>query len=156
MKEKIILLSLFFLLFSGSIMAQASISIFKNTDMNFGTIAASTAGTVILSASGSRTASGGLMLPSFTGAVSAAQFTVNGDPNYTYTITLPTNYTLYESGIGPASMLVNAFTSTPSATGNLSGGTETILVGATLTVGGSQTAGYYTNGIGFEVTVNYN
>jgi hypothetical protein len=156
MKEKIILLSLFFLLFSGSIMAQASISIFKNTDMNFGTIAASTAGTVILSASGSRTASGGLMLPSFTGTVSAAQFTVNGDPNYTYTITLPTNYTLYESGIGPASMLVNAFTSTPSATGNLSGGTETILVGATLTVGGSQTAGYYTNGIGFEVTVNYN
>jgi hypothetical protein len=156
MKEKIILLSLFFLLFSGSIMAQASISIFKNTDMNFGTIAASTAGTVILSASGSRTASGGLILPSFTGTVSAAQFTVNGDPNYTYTITLPTNYTLYESGIGPASMLVNAFTSTPSATGNLSGGTETILVGATLTVGGSQTAGYYTNGIGFEVTVNYN
>lgn len=157
MKEKIVLLLLFFLLFSDSIMAQASISIFKNTDMNFGTIAASSGGTVVLSASGSRTSSsGGVILPSFTGTVTAAQFTVTGEPGYTYAITLPANFTLSESGVGPASMVVNAFTSTPSATGILTAGTQTVFVGATLNVGASQTAGSYTNTTGFQVTVNYN
>lgn len=157
MKEKIVLLLLFFLLFSGPVIAQASISIFKNTDMNFGTIAASSGGgTVVLSASGSRTVSGGIILPSLTGIVSAAQFTVTGEPGYTYAITLPADFTLYESGVGPAFMVANAFTSTPSATGTLSGGTETVLVGATLNVSGSQTAGSYSNSASFEVTVNYN
>ncbi|WKL43877.1 DUF4402 domain-containing protein [Flavobacterium sp. ZE23DGlu08] len=156
MKEKILLLLLFFLPFTGSLMAQVPISISKNTDMNFGTIAASSGGTVVLSPSGSRTASGGLILPSFIGTVSVAQFTVTGEPRYTYAITLPAYFTLYESGVGPATMVVTAFTSTPSFTGTLSGGTETILVGATLNVSGSQTAGSYTNAAGFEVTVNYN
>ena len=155
MKEKIVLLSLFILAFSGPMMAQAPLSILKNTDMNFGTIAVSSAaGAVVLSTFGSRTASGGLFLPSFTGTVSAAQFTVSGEPNYTYAITLPIDFTLYESGVGPASMVVNAFST--SATGNLTVGTETVLVGATLNAGASQTAGSYTNAAGFEVIVNYN
>lgn len=160
MKEKFLLLLLFFLPFAGSLMAQGpiQISISKNTDMNFGTIAVSSfAGTVLLPASGSRTPSGGVILPSLTGTVSAAQFTVTGEPGYSYAITLPiTDFILYESGAGPATIIVNAFTSTPSATGILTGGTETVLVGATLNVGSSQAAGSYTNAAGFEVTVNYN
>jgi len=157
MKKKIALLLLFFLLFTGPLMAQVPISISKNTDMNFGTITVSSSGgTVVLSASGSRTASGGVILPSFTGTVTAAQFTVTGMPTYTYAITLPANFTLSESGVGPASMVVNAFTSTPSATGILTAGTQTVIVGATLNVGASQTAGSYTNTTGFQVTVNYN
>lgn len=158
MKEKIVLLLLFFLSFASSLMAQVTISIFKNTDMNFGTIAASSVGgTVLLSASGSRTPSGGIILPSLAGTVSAAQFTVTGVPSYTYAITLPTtNFTLSESGIGPATMVVNYFTSTPSTTGILTAGTQTVFVGATLNVGASQTAGSYTNTSGFQVTVNYN
>jgi len=157
MKVKTVLLLLCFLLFFDSIMAQASISIFKNTDMNFGTIAASSAGgTVLLSVLGTRTPSGGIILPSLTGTVTAAQFTVTGEPGYTYAITLPENFTLSESGVGPASMVVNAFTSTPSATGILTAGTQTVFVGASLNVGASQTAGSYTNTIGFQVTVNYN
>ena len=159
MKEKILLLLLFFLTFAGYLMAQVPISISKNTDMNFGTIAASSGGgTVVLSASGSRFATGGIMLPSINGTVNAAQFTVTGEPGYTYAITLPADFTLYESGAGPATMTVNAFTRTPSATGtlNLTTGTETVLVGATLHVSGAQTAGSYTNAAGFEVTVHYN
>ncbi|MFV5687828.1 DUF4402 domain-containing protein [Flavobacterium sp. ZT3R25] len=157
MKEKILLLLLFFLPFAGSLMAQVPISISKNTDMNFGTIAASSGGgTVLLSTSGSRTPSGGIILPSFTGTVTAAQFTVTGEPGYTYAITLPANFTLSESEVGPASMVVNAFTSTPSATGILTAGTQTVFVGATLNVGASQTTGSYTNTTGFQVTVNYN
>lgn len=129
----------------------------KNTDMNFGTIAISTStGTVILSTFGSRTATGGVFLPSFTGTVTAAQFTVSGEPNYTYAITLPAAFTLYESGVGPESMIVNSFTSIPSATGSLTAGTETVLIGATLNAGASQVAGSYTNATGFDVIVNYN
>jgi hypothetical protein len=156
MKEKIVLLLLFFLLFTGHLIAQVSISILKNTDMNFGTIAVSSGGTVVLSPSGSRSASGGLILPSFTGTVTAAQFTVTGEPGYTYAITLPADFTLYESGVGPETMVVTTFTCTPSFNGTLLGGTETVLVGATLNVSGSQTAGSYTNAAGFEVSVNYN
>ncbi|WP_339919642.1 DUF4402 domain-containing protein [uncultured Flavobacterium sp.] len=157
MKRKILLLSLFILPFSGLLMAQVPISIMKNTDMNFGTIAISTStGTVILSTFGSRTATGGVFLPSFTGTVTAAQFTVSGEPNYTYAITLPAAFTLYESGVGPESMIVNSFTSIPSATGSLTAGTETVLIGATLNAGASQVAGSYTNATGFDVIVNYN
>ncbi|MFV8372105.1 DUF4402 domain-containing protein [Flavobacterium sp. LB2P74] len=157
MKEKILLLLLFFLPFVSSLIAQVPISISKNTDMNFGTIAASSVGgTVVLSASGSRFATGGIILPSINGIVCAAQFTVTGEPGYTYAITLPTDFTLYESGVSLASMVVNAFTSTPSATGTLAGGTQNVLVGAKLNVGASQAAGSYTNVLGFTVVVNYN
>jgi hypothetical protein len=54
-------------------------------------------GTVVLSASGSRS-TGGIMLPSINGTVSAAQFTVTGEPGFTYAITLPTDFILYDSG----------------------------------------------------------
>lgn len=159
MKEKILPLLLFFLLFAGSLMAQVPISISKDRDMNFSTIAASSGGgTVVLSTSGSRSATGGIILPTINGTVSAAQFTVTGEPGFTYEITLPTDLILYESGVGPAYMIVNGFTRTPSATGtlNLTTGTETVLVGATLNVSGAQTAGSYTNDVGFQITVNYN
>lgn len=162
MKEKTLLLLLFFLPFTGPLMAQLLISISKSRDMNFGTIAASSGGgTVLLSASGSRTPSGGIILPSLIGTVSAAQFTVSGQANFTYSITLPVrDFILYESGVGPASMAVTAFTSTPDGRGTLRGtlinGSETVLVGAMLTIGASQTAGFYTNPTGFEVTVSYN
>jgi hypothetical protein len=54
-------------------------------------------------------------------------------------------------------MTINAFTSNPNGAGTLSaGGTQTINVGATLNVLGSQTAGTYTNATGFPVIVNYN
>ena len=152
MKKKTALLLLFFLLFTGPLMAQVPLSISKNTDMNFGTIAASSGGTVVLSVSGSRTASGGVILPSFTGTVSAAQFTVTGDSNRTYAITLPTTDLILSAG--SATMTVNIFTST--ATGILTAGTETVRVGATLNVVASQAAGSYTNATGFDVTVNYN
>jgi hypothetical protein len=53
-------------------------------------------------------------------------------------------------------MTVNAFSSNPSGTGTLTGGSEVLNVGATLNVGAAQPAGTYTNAAGFTVTVNYN
>jgi hypothetical protein len=134
------------------------ITITKTADMNFGNVAvsAATAGTVVLAPAGTRTTggAGGVTLPSTTGTVAAASFTVSGQASYTYAITLPTSATITSSG---NTMTVNGFTSTPSATGTLSsGGTQTLTVGATLNVAAAQAVGTYTNASGVPVTVNYN
>ena len=133
----------------------APISINKVTDMNFGNVAVqnATAGTVILAPAGTRTKTGGVSLPATLGTVTAASFTVTGEGIYTYAITLPTvDVTLISGG---NSMIVNTFTSLPSATGALTGGTQTLNVGATLNVSAAQAAGVYLSP-SFNVTVNYN
>ena len=158
--------------FSNSSFAQASatasstatiitpISIVKNVDMNFGNIAvsATVSGTVVLAPGGTRTTggSGGVTLPSTTGTVAAADFTVSGQATYTYAITLPTTTVTLSDGSGHT-MSVATFTSNPSATGTLSGsGSQDLTVGATLAVTAAQTPGTYTNSTGVPVTVNYN
>ena len=132
------------------------IAITKTTDMSFGNLAVSqTSGTVVLSTSGSRTNFGGVTLPSVTGTVSAASFTVTGEPNFTYGIILPSTITL--TSVGNDHMTVNTFLSNPSAIGTLStGGSQTLSVGATLNVNFPQGAGTYTNNSDLTVWVNYN
>ncbi|MDB5222618.1 MAG: YapH protein [Chitinophagaceae bacterium] len=134
----------------------APISISKNADMSFGNIAvqSGSGGTVILAPAGTRTSTSGVTLPSTTGTVTAAAFTVTGSGSLTYAITLPSSVTLTHS-LGVQTMAASSFTSNPSATGALSSGTQDIAVGATLTVAAGQLAGVYTSG-NFNVTVNYN
>jgi hypothetical protein len=134
------------------------ITIAKTVDMNFGNLAVSAtlAGTAVLAPAGTRTTggAGGVTLPATVGTVTAATFTVSGQASYTYAITLPSTATITSSG---NTMTVNAFTSSPSATGLLSsGGSQTLTVGATLNVAAGQMAGTYTNASGVPVTVNYN
>lgn len=133
------------------------ISISKTADMNFGNIAVSTGsgGTVILAPGGSRTPSGGVSLPATTGSPSAASFTVTGEGSYTYAITLPSSAVSIDDNASHT-MDVTAFTSTPTPTGTLSSGTQTLNVGATLTVGAAQAVGTYSADVPFDVTVNYN
>jgi uncharacterized protein (DUF697 family) len=136
------------------------ISIVKNVDMTFGNIAvsASTGGTVVLAPAGTRTTggAGGVTLPSNTGTVAGADFTVSGQATYTYAITLPSTSVSLSDGSGHT-MNVTAFTSSPSSTGTLNGsGSQDLKVGATITVASAQTPGVYTNSTGVPVTVNYN
>ncbi|MDP2336731.1 MAG: DUF4402 domain-containing protein [Bacteroidota bacterium] len=153
--------------FSTTVMAQATasapasativtpIGITKTVDMNFGNIAIKgTAGTVVLAPAGTRTSTGGVTLPATAGTVAAAAFTVSGEGAYTYAITLPASLIITDATTN--TMTVNTFTSTPSGTGALTAGSQTLTVGATLNVGASQIAGAYTNATGFDVTVNYN
>lgn len=136
------------------------ISITKTVDMNFGNVAViNTPGTVVLTPASVRSVTGGVTLPVVAGTVTAASFTVTGTPGYTYSITLPSTDLVIQRTTppGPETMTVNVFTSTPTPTGTLGiGGTETLNVGATLNVAGSQAPGVYVSPSPFSVTVNYN
>jgi len=133
------------------------IAITKDVDMNFGIVAvqSTTGGTVVLTPAGVRSATGGVTLPVDNGTVTAASFTVTGVDGYTYNVTLPSSALTITSGSN--TMTVTNFTSSPAGTnGTLTGGTETLNVGATLNVSAAQPAGVYVSGTPFNVTVNYN
>jgi len=119
------------------------ISITKTVDMNFGNVAVQTGtgGTVVLLPAGTRSTTGGVTLPAIAGTVTAASFTVNGQGAYTYAITLPATAVTLTNGA--FTMTADTFTSTPSGTGALTAGTQTLNVGATLNVAAAQTAGTY-------------
>jgi hypothetical protein len=133
----------------------AAISIAKDTggDLGFGyAVASGTAGTVVIANDGTRTCNGGVTCIAG-GTTSAASFTVTGQANYTYAITLPSSVTLTDGASN--NMTVDTFTSNPATTGTIgSGGSQTIAVGATLNVTASQAAGTYTGT--FDVSVDYN
>ena len=133
------------------------IAIVKTTDMNFGNLAVSPTipGTVVLPAALApvRTITGGVtLMPG--GTITAAAFTVTGLANATYSILLPASASLTGPG---APMTADTFVSSPTvaAGGLLTGGSETLYVGATLNVAAAQVAGTYTS-LAFNVTVNYN
>ncbi|AVR47300.1 hypothetical protein C7S20_02550 [Christiangramia fulva] len=133
------------------------ITITGGSALSFGDIVGtSSGGTVTVATDGTRTASAtDLTITGTPGTVSAASFTVNGADGYTYAISLPSAFDISNSG-GTATMGVGTFVSNPDATGTLTGGTQTVNVGATLTVGADQAPGVYTNATGMTLTVNYN
>lgn len=139
--------------FAAAAGSTAEISVSPVQELAFGKFVAVSSGTVTLSPAGARTASGSIQLaPS--GAWACAQFMVSGDPNLTYSISLPVDgsVTLHS---GANSMALNGFTSNPAGTGRLGGGgAQTLMVGATLSVAHSQAIGSYSGTFG--VTVNYN
>jgi len=131
------------------------LGISKTVDMNFGNVATNgVAGTVVLTPAGTRTSTGGVTLPATAGSPAAASFAVTGLGTYTYAITLPASpITLAGTTAG---VTAGTFTSTPSGTGALTGGAQTLLVGATLNLPASTVAGSYTNVNSLAVTVCYN
>ena len=138
---------------SSSVVIVLSTAIYKTSDMQFGFIfPGASGGTVVLSATGSRTSTGTVKLPSG-GSSSAAGFVVFGAPNTTFSVSYPTSITLSRAG-GSGSMTVSSIVGSPSAGGTLSsGGSATVNVGGTLTVAANQTFGQYSGS--FNVTVSY-
>jgi hypothetical protein len=133
------------------------IAISKTVDMNFGNVAVqpSNGGTVVLNPSGTRSGTSGVTLPAASGTVTAASFNVTGTGTYTYAITLPSTATIIDDN-AMHTMNVDTWTSNPSGTGNLTAGSQTLNVGATLYVGAGQEAGIYVSDTPFTVIVNYN
>lgn len=138
---------------TASVSWAAAIALSNVQGLAFGRIVAGSGGTVTVSPAGARSASGGVVLvPS--GPGTAAQFTVSGDANATYAISVPGNGAVSLVS-GPNTMPVDNFTTHPASTGQLgAGGSQTLMIGATLGVGGNQAAGSYSGA--FDVTVNYN
>lgn len=123
----------------------AVVNITNTVGLAFGSFAAGTGGTVTVSTAGARTKTGGVLL--VTSTVNAASFNVtrvSGGCRQTYTITLPPNGTVTLTS-GPNSMAVNNFVSNPSGSGRLQrpSCTQTLRVGATLTVASGQPVGNY-------------
>ncbi|MDQ3059205.1 MAG: DUF4402 domain-containing protein [Pseudomonadota bacterium] len=121
--------------------------------LSFGAFVAGTGGTIAVSTAGGRSKTGGvLLMPQ--GGGTAAQFTVSGTAGAIYAITLPVNGTVTLSDGNNHTMALNNFVSDPNAAVLLSGGTQWLRVGATLSVGPTQAPGHYSGA--FAVTVHYN
>ena len=136
-----------------------TINLEMETELNFGNLAVTSTGGVVTlepTSAAIRTQVGGVTFPTVIGTVTAAEFTVTGVPESTYSITLPSTDLTITNPTGQT-MIVNNFTSTPTPTGELSlSGDETIYVGADCIVGDNQAPGVYTSAVPFDVTVNYN
>lgn len=134
------------------------ITISKTVDLSFGKIVPGvSSGTVVLApANNARAVTGGTTLGNSPGA--AATFTVSGQVDATYSITLPGSAITLSDG-SEHTMTAGTFTSDPTPTGTLSGaGSGTLKVGGTLNVDTSTNnpTGTYTNAAGLSVTVAYN
>lgn len=135
----------------------APITISKQADMNFGNISVTTGGTIVLSTGGTRAINGGVSASSAMGGQSAAAFTVAGEGDYAFNVTLPSSAVTLTRNSGSETMTIDAFTMNGTNPLNLSSGSYNLLVGATLHVAASQVAGTYTTGSSpFTVTVAYN
>jgi spore coat protein U-like protein len=139
---------------NGTATVMTPIAISKTADLRFGKFSALTGGTVVISTAGARSVTGAVV-PSATDVGGEGSFSVTGDANATYAITLPGSATITHTVDNTKTMSIGTFISNPSGTGTLSGaGTQTLSVGGTLTVGNAQTVGSYTGT--FDVTVEYN
>lgn len=122
--------------------------------LSFGRFAAGAGGTITVTPAGARTSTGTVTL--LTSTVTAAKFT-NTDNTQKYAsaaviITLPAdNSVVLSSGANQMSLV--SFTSNPSGTGFMSGGSLTITVGATLVVNANQPKGAYSGSV--PVTIQY-
>lgn len=139
------------------------IAITNPVDLVFGKFAPSaTVGTVIISTSGARTATGGVVLSSVGSDPSAARFDVTGDPEATYDIVW-SGETALSNGITAEDMALtrisdltagNATSGGDVTAGTLGSGAQSIYLGGELAVAASQPSGSYSGSI--TVAVEYN
>lgn len=137
----------------------APIAVNKTSDLSFGRFSSGAGGTITVSTSGERSASG--VIPSADGgAMTAAEFVVSGDKNASYSIAHGGTAALLHSA-GADTMMLTKFSDLSGAnasagnvlSGKLISGTQTIHVGGTLAVAANQAPGDYAGVV--TVTVEY-
>jgi hypothetical protein len=131
--------------------ARAKVTFSSTRALAFGRFVAGTGGTIIVNPAGTRSKTGAVVLLSSTASSASFTITDTSPPgaNATCAISLPATATVSN---GTNQMQLNTFTSTPSGSGVMSGGTLTVAVGATMTVGANQPKGNYSGS--FSVTMN--
>jgi hypothetical protein len=132
-----------------------SLVLTNTVPLNFGTMTVPTsAATVTVAPAGARSKTGTLSLLTIAPVSSDATYTVSGDNNAAYTITLPSAPVTITTG--SVTMDITTFKCTSDLlTRTLdASGDDTFDVGATLNLVNGQAAGLYTGS--FDVVVNYN
>jgi len=134
------------------------VAIHKERDLEFGAlIPSASSGTVVITAASTttRSATGGVTLTDQGGLTPAsAEFDVTGNPNFTYTITLPSSVTITNTtGSGGETMTITSMTKSNEGPQLNGQGTETWWAGGTLNVAADQVGGRYTGT--FDVGVAY-
>jgi len=133
------------------------ITIAETRALHFGTMSVTaSAGTCVLAAAGTRTQTGGVTLTNLSPTATSAAYSVTGNSNLAYSISLPASAVTVTRSGGSQTMTITAFTSSKAGNaGTLSGiGTDSFTVGGTLNVGTNQDPGLYQGN--FNVTVTYN
>ena len=130
-----------------------AMSLTAQSSMAFGDIStSSTAGSVVLSTTGSRSNIGGTSINSAIPGT-PGEFNATGEPLATFSVSMPSTVQLTNTSNN--SMTVDNFISEPDITGQLdSSGSKGVMVGATLHVGSQQAFGSY-SGL-MSLNVNYN
>jgi hypothetical protein len=145
---------------TASATVMAPIVVTKAADLSFGKFAIGAGGTITISTSGVRSASG--VVPSGDGStMTAAQFVVTGSKDATYSITHGGTTSLSRTS-GSETMVLTKFSDLTAAnatagtanSGTLVTGSQSIYVGGTLTVAANQAPGDYTGQV--SVAVEYN
>ncbi|HLO92361.1 MAG TPA: DUF4402 domain-containing protein [Lentimicrobium sp.] len=135
----------------------AALSAYENSQMNFGKFSPEVSGgQIVLTPDGVRSAQGSVVLGG--GTAQAGKFIITGQANATFTIQLPVGPSMLTNGSNNT-MTIDNWVSNPPAgigTGILTGGTETVSIGATLTVGSFENnpVGIYTGT--YSLTFAYN
>jgi len=136
--------------------AHAQQIVLSNTrGLDFGRFVANSGGTIVISPTGVRSRTGGVVLLN-SPTVGQASFNVgkssSGGNNKAVAISLPTNGSTRLTS-GANSMAVSTFVSNPASIQTVPNGGTTLGVGATLTVAPNQAPGTYSGT--FSLTVNF-
>lgn len=131
------------------------ITIVSAQDLAFGQFSAGTGGTVVLTTAGAVSPTADVVITG--GTSTAAQFTVNGQTDAAFSIAVTDNDLTFNDGTSDHVMTfapthdLNGTAGDNPASGTLTGGTQTIYVGGTLTVGDAQAPGLYAGTVTAEV-----
>lgn len=129
------------------------VSIISQTNLNFATISASSAGTVILNPDDSRSSTGGVKLENGFG-ISAEKFLIKGEESLTVNITLPIKQ--YKLSGANHNISLHSFTSNLPDNFQLKKDSVALSVGPNIEFDGPQTSGIYRSIDPMSIVINYN
>lgn len=145
---------------TGSITVIRPLTVTKNADLKLGTVVrpASGSGTVVVSAAGVRSVTGGVVGLSSGDTPQAAQFTVDGEGGQSVSVTVPATFTM-ANGSDTLTVTTNNNLSGSAAAQTLSNatgaaGSLSFKVGGTVPVASTAPTGVYTGT--FTVSAAYN
>lgn len=125
-----------------------------STVLNFGSFAAIAAGKITVAPGATVATFDNVLNTSFAGAITSAEFAINGPISTGYTISLPSVVTTLTSGANSMTILVADWSTSGGLTGTTDpSGNALFKVGAKLGFIADQPAGNYTGT--YEVKVNY-